>query len=32
MRFAIVQDENGRRGVNEWVEGPFIPPHPEYNH
>jgi hypothetical protein len=31
MRFAIVQHENGRGGVNEGVEGAFIPPHPEYS-
>jgi hypothetical protein len=32
MRVAAIQDEKaGEKGVNEGVEGAFIPPHPEYS-
>jgi hypothetical protein len=31
MRFATVQHEMAGGGVNEGVEGAFIPPHPEYS-
>jgi hypothetical protein len=32
MRSEVFRLKRQERGVNEGVEGAFIPPHPEYSH